>query len=188
MSIDIQFLSFIAMMIIGIYLGAMFDTNERLIGRFNGNMMLSFLFQLLFWLIQALIVFLCLVKINNGQVHLYFIFTIIFGFWIYCSRCRTFYQSLLERVIMIVCQLIYIIKQMIYIMVLKPLIICYQIAMAVIGFIYLFGKRLLNILVRPIIWAIRLIYRLLPKNVRKYLVSMAGIYSKIENIINKRKH
>ncbi|MBM7543169.1 spore cortex biosynthesis protein YabQ [Amphibacillus cookii] len=187
MSIDIQFLSFITMMIIGVYLGAMFDTNERLIGRFNGNTFLNFLFQFLFWLSQALIVFFCLVKINNGQVHLYFILMIIFGFWIYCSCCRTFYQSLLERLIMIVSQIIYIIKQMIYVMIVKPLIIFYQVVIAIVGFIILFGKKILILLIRPIVWVLRLICRLLPKNVKKYLVSMAGIYSKIENMINKQK-
>lgn len=187
MTIEVQFASFFTMFLVGIYLGAMFDTSERLTQALREKVVVSFLFQFIFWLAQSFSIFYVLVKINGGQVRLYFIIAIIIGFWFYFALCRKLFQRFLEKVISLVKWVYNLVAHIIWLLLIKPIIIIGQMLLFLLNIVILTLSKILFIILQPIKWLLSLIWRMIPKNVKKYLVSLAGIYSKIENIISNRR-
>ncbi|WP_440897275.1 spore cortex biosynthesis protein YabQ [Amphibacillus sp. Q70] len=187
MTIEIQFASFFSMLLVGIYLGCMFDTNERIIQMFQTKILPRFLFQFLFWLAQSLLIFYSLVKINGGQVRLYFILAIIGGFWFYFFSLRRLYQAILEKVIELFIQIFKLIGRTIHLLLIKPIVFFGQILLSLLNMVILILTYIFSFFFKIIKWVLGPIFRLIPENVKKYLVSLAGIYSKIENIVINRK-
>ncbi|WP_067841257.1 spore cortex biosynthesis protein YabQ [Amphibacillus sediminis] len=186
MSIDTQLLSFLIMSVVGIYLGCMFDTNERIVKAIKEKKLLCLPFQFMFWLAQGFIAFYILVKINGGQVHLYFILSLVAGFLLYNLLFRRLYQQLLEGMITLVKYIVRLISQLVYFILIKPIMLLYKLIMFILGLILAAVNGLIRLILRLITWFFKCIWALLPKNTKKYLVSIAGLYSKIENIIVKR--
>ncbi|SEO91930.1 spore cortex biosynthesis protein YabQ [Amphibacillus marinus] len=186
MSVNTQLLSFAGMVLVGVYLGCMFDTNERLIKPLKGYKVLASIFQFAFWLAQSFISFLFLVELNGGQVHLYFLIAVTIGFWFYLRVIQHGFQWLLEGFIVLVKRICFFIYQLVYYLIIKPIIYLYRLILAICGFVFVVFSYVIKIILTPILWIMRLLWRCIPKNVRKYLVSLAGIYSKIENTIIKR--
>lgn len=187
MTIEIQFASFFSMLLVGVYLGCMFDTNERIIQMLQDKMLFRFLFQFLFWLAQSLLIFYGLVKINGGQVRLYFILAIVIGFWFYFFSLRRVYQVILEKVIEILSRIFKMIGRTIHLLLIKPLVFFGHILLSLLNMVILMLSYLFSFFLKIIKWVLSPIFMIIPENVKKYLVSLAGIYSKIENIVINRK-
>lgn len=187
MTIGLQFASFFSMLLAGVYLGCMFDTNERMIQGLKGRTIINFLFQFLFWLIQSFLIFYMLVKINGGQVRLYFILAIIIGFICYFLIFRRLYQSILEKVISILIRFFTFIWRLIDLLLFKPIMFFGRILLYLFNLVLFVFFNLIYLFLKLIKWMLKPIIKLIPKNIKKYLHSIAGIYSKIENIVIKQK-
>ncbi len=188
MTIEIQFASFITMGIVGFYLGCMFDTNERIIQAIKGSRIVKGLCQLVFWLIQSMIIFYLLVKVNGGQVRLYFIIAIIFGYWLYFLRFRKVYQRTLARIIQLIKAILLFIKKTITTIIIKPIKLLVLAFLTVINLVIMMVLKLFSFLLIMIGWLFRPILLIIPKNVRKYLVSLSKMCSKIiERVLNRKQ-
>src|SRR5699024_9322416 len=100
--------------------------NERINQALRAKIVVSFLFQFIFWLAQSFFIFYVLVKINGGQVRLYFIIAIIIGFWFYFIVCRKIFNRILERIISFVKWVYDLIARIIWFLLIKPIMIIGQ--------------------------------------------------------------
>lgn len=187
MTIEIQFASFFSMIFVGFYLGCMFDTNERIAHTLKEKRIFKWLCQLLFWLLQSLMIFYGLVKINGGQVRLYFLFAIVIGYWFYFFSFRHVYQLILGKIIQLIRKISLIFLKIITIFLIKPIKFVVQAFLTVVNIAIMVVMKLFLFLLAILNWIIRPIYLIIPINVKKYLVSLSPLYSKIKDIVLKRK-
>lgn len=187
MTIEIQFASFFSMIFVGFYLGCMFDTNERIAQVLKEKRIFKWLCQFLFWLLQSLMIFYGLVKVNGGQVRLYFLIAIIIGYWLYFFSFRRVYQLILEKTIQLIRTISVIFLKVMILFLIKPIKFVVQAFLTVVNIAIMAVVKLLLFLLTILNWIIRPIYLIIPENVKKYLVSLPPLYSKIKDIVLKRK-
>ncbi|WP_371932604.1 spore cortex biosynthesis protein YabQ [Bacillus carboniphilus] len=71
MTLSVQFYTIIGMVLVGIWLGLILDTYGHLLNRSMISRWVVFFYDLLFWVLQGLIIFYVLLLINEGEVRLY---------------------------------------------------------------------------------------------------------------------
>ena len=179
MTIEIQFVSLFSMLLTGIYLGCMFDTNERINRYFEAKRIMSFLFQFIFWLIQSVLIFLFLIKINGGHVRLYFVLAIIFGYWVYFLKLRGIYQNILEKLLAVLSKILLTLMRLFTLLFVTPVIFVIQTFFYLIKLAIIVIFRILYFFLTLIEWILKPVLMIMPKNVKKYLVSFTKMYSKI---------
>lgn len=190
MTLTTQFVTMAVMFTSGVYLGAAQDTFRRFEVYWNKNMLFHYGMEISFWLLQTLILFYSLFRVNQGELRVYILLAILCGFAAYKSLFASVYRRLLERFIICLHAIYRFFYQLVQGIVIKPVIWLIQLVFA---FFLLIGRVLyfvLQLLFRIIYWPLRLIgkgcWRLLPKKTKNYFVSLAGFYSRIENSISKR--
>ena len=96
MSLTIQFQTMLAMIGMGLYVGAALDTYGRFVKRRNVFHLLTAVNDILFWLVQGLFVFYVLFIVNNGELRVYIFLALLCGYAAYQSLFRKIYIRLLE--------------------------------------------------------------------------------------------
>ncbi|UCZ53318.1 spore cortex biosynthesis protein YabQ [Bacillus shivajii] len=99
MTLEVQFLSMLASVGAGIWLGASFDTYKRLAGKkifFRWTLIVN---DLLFWILQAIIFFYILLTVNEGEVRFYLFIALLLGYSIYRAMLENIYRNMLEWMI-----------------------------------------------------------------------------------------
>ncbi|MBU5595540.1 spore cortex biosynthesis protein YabQ [Amphibacillus sp. MSJ-3] len=187
MTVEMQFASFFTMLIVGFYLGCMFDTNECIIQMLKSKKVFQFIFQFFFWLFQSLLIFYSLVKINGGQVRFYFILAIVIGFYFYFFSFRQLYQAILERVIGLFRWIFTMIGRIINLILIKPFILVSRGFLFIINLAILIVVKTFLFLFKIVAWIFTPIMMIIPEKMKKYLKKPAGVFYKIENIIMNRK-
>jgi len=97
-SLSTQFLTLAHMALAGIYLGAIFDTYFRLRGSASASWV-RMLEDLLFWLINGVLVFFWLQVVNQGQMRFSVLVAIACGYLIYRSLFHTIYMKCLNMLL-----------------------------------------------------------------------------------------
>ncbi|MFB4165044.1 spore cortex biosynthesis protein YabQ [Alteribacillus sp. JSM 102045] len=83
MSLTIQFQTMFAMVAMGLVVGMSLDFYHRLTVRSVKAFWPRVLWDLLFWLVQALLVFYVLLHVNEGELRIYIFLALMIGFFIY---------------------------------------------------------------------------------------------------------
>ncbi len=91
MTLSTQFLTMLSMIGMGSFFGVMFDTYQRFLDRPNRKSWIVFFNDLLFWVIQALIIFYILFLVNNGELRFYIFIALLCGFAAYQSLLKGIY-------------------------------------------------------------------------------------------------
>ncbi|MGG5254552.1 spore cortex biosynthesis protein YabQ [Neobacillus sp. SM06] len=200
MTLTTQFMTMASMIGMGALFGAMLDTYQRFLQRSKRKHWLVFINDILFWIIQALVIFYVLFLVNRGEFRFYILLALICGFAAYQSLIKRIYLRLLEWMILFVVHTANIIRQVLSLLVVKPVIGLFQLAMFTILFIgrglftlvkFIFKIVLLSIkfLSKPIRLILLKIWKVLPKrfkkNVETFYNKTAGFFSKIKNYIRK---
>lgn len=166
MSLTIQFYTMLSMAAMGVWLGAAIDTYHRFSKR--RRMLfhwLEFINDVLFWLIQGLILFYVLLQVNQGEIRFYIFLAILCGYAAYQALFRQVYQKLLERGIQFVLALYRFGRKMIHIFFVSPikwlLNLLYRLCMMIISAVLSIFYFLLNLIWKPIFWGLKVVYRLL---------------------------
>ncbi len=158
MTLGIQALTMLHMLGAGIVIGTSLDTYRRL--RFiKGSRWLTFIQDLLFWLSLAVITFLWLKSVNEGEMRVYVFLSLLCGYAMYKALFEALYRRLLDRTIELVIVLYRFVKKMFYYLLIKPLILLYQFLMLIIitltGFLFQLGKGLYRLLMKIILFLSR---------------------------------
>jgi spore cortex biosynthesis protein YabQ len=200
MTLSTQFLTMLSMIGMGSLFGMMFDTYQRFLDRPNRKSWIVFFNDLLFWVIQALIIFYTLFLVNNGELRFYIFVALLCGFAAYQSLFKGIYLRLLEFIINTVIAIYRFMRRAFLLLIYKPVLGLIQL---IISIIILLGRGLfslvkfiLNILwiVLKVIWVpiekiMLLLWKLLPKTIKKSVEKLynktAGIFMEIKNYLLK---
>ncbi|RYG72686.1 spore cortex biosynthesis protein YabQ [Lentibacillus lipolyticus] len=190
MTLSVQFLTMISMTAGGFYLGMVLDTYRRLSIHWKGSPLMKYFMEIVFWLTQTMLLFYVLFRVNSGELRFYVFLACLLGFSMYKGLAAKAYKALLEHVIRIVAAAYRFCKRTIEVLIITPVtwLIRFIIttAMFVLGTLAAIVRWLVRVIVVPLFWLCRLLYRMLPLSVQKKLHKIAGFYSKIENISKKK--
>lgn len=200
MTLSTQFFTLLSMIGMGSLFGAMFDTYQRFLNRPKRKQWIVFLNDLLFWIIQAVIIFYTLFLVNNGELRFYIFLALLCGFAAYQSLFKGIYLRLLELAIKTTIALSRFILRTFHLLVYKPVLGLIQLVIVIIiaigrGLLTLvkfIGKVLLlilKIIFVPLQKIVLLFWKLLPKSLKKSVEKLynktAGNFHKIRNYISK---
>jgi spore cortex biosynthesis protein YabQ len=200
MTLSTQFLTMLSMIGMGSLFGVMFDTYQRFLDRPNRKSWIVFINDLLFWVIQALIIFYILFLVNNGELRFYIFVALLCGFAAYQSLFKGIYLKLLEAMIRSVIALYQFIRRAFQLLIYKPVVGIIQLLISIIILLgrgtFSFVKFILKVLlfILKVLWVpiakiIIIIWKLLPKSIKKYVEKLynrtAGIFMEIKNYLLK---
>ena len=197
MTISVQFLTMLAMIGMGSFFGAAFDTYNRFLKRAGRKRWIVFCNDILFWLLQALIIFYVLYRINGGELRFYIFLALLCGFAAYQSLLRPGYLRLLEfliKTVIAVCRFfakvyLYFIYRPLFALVKMVISIAIMLGNALFALLkglYRLFSLLVKIVLAPFGWIWRKVWNSFPekfrKSVTKFYRQCAGILRKIKNI------
>ncbi len=207
MSLDTQFVTLLSMIGMGICFGASFDTYNRFLGRTQRKLWFVFINDILFWCIQALLIFYVLYESNYGEWRFYILLALLCGYSAYQALFRDLYKRILEATIYWVHQSINFLVKLGALLIIRPIkgLITLVITVVVFAFQLLlkFGNPLLwlaKYLLKALISIVKAIFypfsstlawiwKRIPGRVRspveKFFNKLAGIGKKVKNTINK---
>jgi spore cortex biosynthesis protein YabQ len=199
MTLSTQFITMLSMIGMGSVFGAMFDTYQRFLNRPKRKQWIVFINDLLFWIIQALLIFYTLFMVNDGELRFYIFIALLCGFAAYQSLFKGIYLKLLEVVIQTVIATINFLKKAFRLLIYKPVIGLIQLVIAIIiafgrgiftlvKFIFKVVLFILKIIIFPVQKILLLFWKLLPKGIKKSVEKLynktAGNFKGIKNYIN----
>lgn len=207
MSLDTQFVTLLSMIGMGIYFGAAFDTYNRFLVRAKRKVWFVFINDILFWCIQALLIFYVLYESNQGEWRFYILLALLCGYSAYQALLRNLYKRLLEMTIYWAHQSSKFLTKLGALLFIRPIKGLITLIITVILFIFQlllkFGNPLLwlaKYLLKALISLVRVIFypftstavwlwKRIPGPVRspveKFFDKLAGIGKKLKNTINK---
>ncbi|MGF6953028.1 spore cortex biosynthesis protein YabQ [Neobacillus sp. B4I6] len=200
MTLSTQFITLLSMIGMGSLFGAMFDTYQRFLNRPKRKQWIVFFNDLLFWMIQAVIIFYTLFLVNNGELRFYIFLALVCGFAAYQSLFKGIYLHLLEVSIKTTIAVIRFIKKAFHLLIYKPIlgliqliiIIIISIGRGLLTLVRFMGKVLLfilKIIFVPFQKIMLIFWKLLPKGLKKSVEKLynktAGNFHKIRNYISK---
>lgn len=199
MSLTTQFYTMLAMVGVGAWLGAAIDTYGRFLKREKRAKWIVFIHDILFWLLQGLIAFYVLLLVNEGEIRFYILIALVCGFAAYQGIFRYFYLNLLEVIIEMVISLYRFFERLVKMVIIKPIQLLVQaIIIILLGtwrFLYALGRflllmlwRIFNICVLPLKWIGLLLWKLVPKRLKKYLYNLFKKLEGFFTLVKNRKH
>ncbi|WP_100405942.1 spore cortex biosynthesis protein YabQ [Bacillus solitudinis] len=164
MSLTVQLYTMLSMAAMGLWIGAAIDTYSRFSPKKKSFNWFVALNDVLFWLIQGLIVFYVLLQTNNGEIRFYIFLAILCGYAAYQALFKSFFQLILERIIQFAVGFYRFLKRLFFIFIFNPikyvLQLLYSLCIMIVSAILTVGLWLFRLFWRPIKWMLLFIYRL----------------------------
>lgn len=195
MTLTVQFQTMLSMVFMGIWIGMAVDTYSRFIHEKRKWHWLHFLNDLLFWLVQALLVFYVLLHVNHAEIRFYIFIALICGYAAYRALFETIYKRVLEWFVSAAVSLfrfLYNLFNSLFVMPIKWLImIITGILLYVLKILQRIAIVLLKILFSPFKWIGRLVWRFIPKqkwyNLKEKYLKVAGFFNSVKNKVSNWK-
>ncbi|SDJ16734.1 spore cortex biosynthesis protein YabQ [Natribacillus halophilus] len=136
MTLDVQFQTFFAMMIAGAAIAAQLDVYHRCLPQAARSKWRQAFGDLCFWIVQAILVFVVLFQMNDGDLRFYIFLSIILGFFTYWQTVRPLFLRVLEVVIKVVNTIYAMILRIFYLFLWTPVVWLYKGTRQVLMIIY----------------------------------------------------
>lgn len=189
MSLTVQLYTMLSMAAMGIYLGAAIDTYGRLSRRRPSFNWIIACNDVLFWLVQALVVFYVLLHSNNGEIRFYIFLALLCGFAGYQSLMKQTYQRVLEYMIGKTIQLYHFIVRLIIVLLINPikylLKLLYSLCIMVLTTCLTIILFMLNMVWKPLRWILFLLFKW--TGVNRLIEKTKPIIQKIKGFIRYMK-
>lgn len=196
MTLTTQFMTMLAMIGMGSVFGAALDTYNRFLKRTKRKSWIIFINDILFWLLQGLAIFYILFLVNKGELRFYIFVALLCGFAAYQSLFKKMYLRVLEISIRMAISIYRFFVKTITLLIYKPI---QGLIMALIAIAVMLGKglySLLKVILRvfwfilkvvflPVKWILSLLWKLLPKNIKK---SVEKLYNKLAGYLQQIKN
>ncbi|AIM16618.1 spore cortex biosynthesis protein YabQ [Neobacillus sedimentimangrovi] len=177
MTLSTQFLTMLSMVGIGSLFGALFDTYQRFLKRPKRKAWIVFLNDLLFWVIQALIIFYALFLVNNGEIRFYIFLALLCGFAAYQSLFKNFYLRFLEFLIRTTIAFARLVRKTFQLLIYKPVVGLVQFVILILMSVGTGMLSLGKFILKALIWVLKIVltivkkillilWKLLPKNLK----------------------
>ncbi|MEH7444684.1 spore cortex biosynthesis protein YabQ [Bacillus sp. JJ1122] len=191
MTLSTQFLTMLAMIGMGSLFGASLDTHNRFLKRSKRKSWIVFINDILFWLLQGLLIFYILFSVNMGELRFYIFLALLCGFAAYQSLFKKIYLKVLERAISITISVYVFFVKAIRLLILRPV---QFLAATVLSLLILAGRGLYTLvkwLLAVLLWVLKLLWKpiqllfllfwkLLPKKIKK---SVEKLYNKLAGFL-----
>ncbi len=203
MSLTVQFYTMLSMIAMGSFFGAALDTYSRFLKRNKRKKWIIFINDILFWLFQGLVIFYVLYTVNKGEVRFYIFLALLCGYAAYQSLLKRIYLNLLEKIIRISISFYKMMVHAVQLFIVKPIRSLISLLIAIgtsillmlkslLLFIWKIMKWLFFIFKYPIQLILNVFWKIVPKNVKNFFISMynkmKGFFSRIKNRFNKDKN
>ncbi|OCA80684.1 spore cortex biosynthesis protein YabQ [Bacillus sp. FJAT-27225] len=197
MTLNVQFMTMAAMILSGIGFGMMLDTYQRFLNRPKRKSWIAFINDILFWTVQALVIFYVLFLVNRGEIRFYIFLALLCGFAAYQALVKGFYLWFLNAMLHVIQQIWRFIVKLVSMLVFKPIIGLFQLAL---GLVFFLGKAVISsarfllkallkfikiIFFLPVSKVFLLVWKLLPKGIKK---TVEKIYNKVAGFFKKAKN
>lgn len=181
MSLSIQFYTMIAMFGMGGFFGASLDTYNRFLKRKARRRWLVFMNDILFWILQAFILFYILLLVNEGEIRFYIFLALLCGFAAYQALLKKSYVALLEWFIRFTISVANFIWRVLHLLIFSPFKWLFLLLLTIIlglgrqlfFLVQMIGKMLLwmiKTILKPITWIGRIIWNIIPIKIRKMVI------------------
>lgn len=200
MTLSTQFLTMLTMIGMGAFFGAAFDTYNRFLKRRKRKNWLVFINDVLFWLLQGLLIFYILFQVNQGELRFYIFLALLCGYAGYQSLLKQIYLKWLERLIKFVISVYRTLVRLGNLLIYRPIqaLIMFLIAVLIsLGnftiqlckWVFRIFWLLLKLLFKPIQWILLIFWKLMPKSLKKSVDKLynglVGIFKKIKNTLSR---
>lgn len=200
MTLTTQFATMLSMLGMGALFGVMLDTYQRLLQRSTAKHWLIFFNDLLFWVIQALLIFYILFLVNKGEIRFYIFVALLCGFAAYQALLKGIYLRILERIIQTFISVMNFMKNLLLLLVFKPIRGLLQLIIFLIIFLGRGLFTLVKLILKIILWIWKFIlnffrklllffWKLLPKGIKKVVEKLynktTGNFMKIKNTFGR---
>jgi len=186
MSLNVQFYSMVAMVGMGAYLGMALDTYHRFLYRGRSNKFIVFGTDILFWILQGLLVFYVLYLVNEGALRFYLLLALLCGYAAYKSLLQSIYKRILEFMIQLVIRIYLITVKLVKIFMIIPIKWLIHVIILILLFIYSVLIRLIrllyNFVLSILLFFVRVCWFFVPKRVKNFLARYKGVFGKFKNI------
>jgi spore cortex biosynthesis protein YabQ len=187
----------LAMVGMGGWIGAALDTYGRFLKRPLRARWVVFINDFMFWILQGLILFYLLLIVNEGELRIYIFLAVLCGYAAYQSLFKKIYLRILEQLIKTSLSLYRFMLKVGQIIIVKPIVglvhLIIVILLGTLNFLWRLTKwafqflySLVKILLAPVRFLLRLLWRLVPVSIRIFLIKiirqLAGFMMKIKNI------
>ena len=200
MSLTVQLYTMLSMIGMGASLGAALDTYHRFLKRSERKRWLVFIYDILFWIVQALFVFYVLLLVNEAELRMYVFLALLCGFAAYQSLLKSLYMKVLNFLIHIFVQTFYFCVRVFQLFLVKPVTILIHLIIALALFLFRFlvgfgiGLWRFIIAILRLIWkfifipvrfVFFVIWKLLPNRVKIFIKRQAGFLKYVKKM---KKH
>ncbi|CAG9614414.1 Spore protein YabQ [Bacillus rhizoplanae] len=200
MSLTIQLYTMLSMIGMGASLGAALDTYHRFLKRGERKRWLVFIYDILFWIVQALFVFYVLLLVNEAELRMYVFLALLCGFAAYQSLLKSLYMKVLNFLIHIFVQTFYFCVRVFQLFIVKPITILIHLIIALALFLFRllvgFGMGLWRFIIAilrliwksiliPVRFVFFVIWKLLPNRVKIFIKRQAGLLKYVKKM---KKH
>ena len=188
MTLTVQFYTMVAMVAMGVWLGIAMDTYSRFLHPDRSKSLWLYANDIVFWLLQGLIIFYVLYLVNEGELRFYVFLAILCGYAAYRSLFQPLYRRLLERIILITIAIIRFVKSLFIYIIYQPirfiLKVVFSLCMMIVSIMTTIFWFIFKLFWVPLKWGSSLIWRLIPQSVQMPLIKLAGVADKIKNYIH----
>ena len=127
MQMDSQLSTFLTTIATGITLGIVFDCYRVLRGTYRSKVLVTWVTDLLYWLIATIIVFIALVISNWGELRFYVFLGIISGVGLYYRLLSLYVIRLFSATIKLIKGIVTLIRKSFILFVIRPVVVCLRI-------------------------------------------------------------
>lgn len=198
MTLSTQFMTMLAMVGMGLFFGISLDTYQFFLKRAERKRIIVFFHDLLFWVLQGLLMFYVLFLVNQGEIRIYLILALLLGFAAYQALLESIYLSFLKLIISVSVRFYQLTVKLVVNLIYKPIktlllflvsvvIFLLKGLMALVNGVIRVLRFILKVILLPLKWLLSLIWLILPKkvklNVDKYSGKLAGYYTMIKKYV-----
>ncbi|CAM4248487.1 spore cortex biosynthesis protein YabQ [Lederbergia lenta] len=178
MTLSVQLYTMLAMITMGSLFGAALDTYQRFLKRDKRKRVIVFINDILFWMLQGLIIFYVLFLVNYGEIRFYLVLSLLCGFSAYQAFLKKYYLAILEYLILFIQSAAILFYKLIYMIIYQPI---KWIVIFIFSLLILTAKLLLGLVktvVKMLLWMLKIIlypiyllgkgiWTILPQSVQK---------------------
>lgn len=195
MSLTVQLYTMLSMIGMGAWTGAALDTYQRFLNRPKRKRVLVFFYDLLFWFVQALLIFYVLLLVNEATIRIYVFVALLCGFATYQSMFKRLYLLVLETGIKITIRIYRISVSITKLLIVNPVLFLISCIVAISMFLFRACRSLLRVLLTFLIQFLKVVlkiffvplrliglvvWKVLPNRVKIFVKSLAGLLLKVE--------
>jgi|SRR5699024_6800862 len=187
MTLHTQFVAMGAMIAGGMYLGMANETFRRFAPYLHRSIVLMYFAEIAFWLMQTMLLYYVLFRINYGELRFYLFIALIFGFLCYQQFLRKIYIAILNVCITIIKNIFLTL----YKLTIVPILYITNLIVQIVRFFLRTLYRVLRwivqlVLIRPIKWLLpKKVHDFISKSITTYSTMVVTIFLKMKAFFSK---